>query len=84
MDLTGLLVAMLVGAVCGFFAGQLVKGHGFGVLGNIIVGVLGALLFGALFGSLNLLSSPILNEIVGGTIGAVILLFLIGLFKKAA
>ena len=84
MDLTGLLVAMLVGAVCGFLAGQLVKGHGFGVLGNIIVGVLGALLFGALFGSLNLLSSPILNEIVGGTIGAVILLFLIGLFKKAA
>jgi uncharacterized membrane protein YeaQ/YmgE (transglycosylase-associated protein family) len=84
MDLTGLLVALLVGAVCGFLAGQIVKGHGFGVLGNIVVGVLGALLFGALFGSLNLLSSPIVNEIVGGTLGAVILLFLIGLIKKAA
>jgi uncharacterized membrane protein YeaQ/YmgE (transglycosylase-associated protein family) len=65
MDLTGLLVALLVGGVCGFLAGQIVKGHGFGVLGNIVVGVLGALLFGALFGSLNLLSSPTVNEIVG-------------------
>jgi uncharacterized membrane protein YeaQ/YmgE (transglycosylase-associated protein family) len=46
------------------------------------VGILGALLFGALFGSFNLLQSAILNEIVGGTIGAVVLLFLIGLIKK--
>ena len=52
-------------------------------VGNIIVGILGSLVFGFLFGNFNLLNSPILNEIVGGTIGAVILLFLIGLFKKA-
>lgn len=84
MNLTGLLIALLVGAVAGFLAGQIVKGHGFGLVGNIVVGLLGALLFGALFGNFNLLSSPILNEIVGGTLGAVILLFVIGILKRAA
>lgn len=82
-DLWGLLIALLIGAIAGFLAGQIVKGHGFGTLGNIIVGILGAAVFGLLFGNFNLLSSPLLNEIVGGTIGAVILLFVIGLFKKA-
>ncbi len=82
MNVTGLLIALLIGAIAGFLAGQIVKGHGFGVVGNIIVGIVGALIFGFLFGNLNLLNSPILNEIAGGTIGAVILLLLIGLFKK--
>ena len=83
MSLTGLLVALLIGAIAGFLAGQIVKGHGVGLLGNIIVGIVGALVFGALFGNFNLLNSPTLNEIAGGTIGAVILLFLIGLIRKA-
>ena len=83
MNLTGLLVALLIGAIAGFLAGQIVKGHGFGLPGNVIVGIVGALVFGALFGNFNLLNSPILNEIAGGTIGAVVLLFLIGLIRKA-
>ena len=83
MDITGLLIALLIGAVAGFLAGQIAKGHGFGVLGNIIVGIVGALVFGFLFGNFNLLNSPMLNEIAGGTIGAVILLFVIGFIKKA-
>lgn len=84
MNVTGLLIALLIGAVAGFLAGQIMKGSGFGLVGNIIVGVLGALLFGFLFGNFNLLNSEILNEIAGGTIGAVILLFLVSLVKKAA
>lgn len=84
MDLTGLLIALVIGAVAGFLAGQIVKGHGFGLLGNIIVGIVGALVFGALFGNFNLLNAPMLNEIAGGTIGAVVLLFLIGLIRKAS
>ena len=83
MNITGLLIALVIGAIAGFLAGQIVKGHGFGLVGNMIVGIVGALVFGFLFGNFNLLSSPILNEIAGGTIGAIILLFLIGLFKKA-
>ena len=82
MNITGLLVALLIGAVAGFLAGQIMKGSGFGLVGNIIVGILGALVFGFLFGNFNLLNSEILNEIAGGTLGAVILLFLISLVKK--
>ena len=82
-DLWGLLVALVIGAIAGFLAGQIVKGHGFGTIGNIIVGILGAVVCGFLFGNFNLLNMPLVNEIVGGTIGAVLLLFVIGLFKKA-
>ena len=82
MDLTGLLVALLIGAIAGFLAGKIVKGHGFGIVGNIVVGIVGALIFGFLFGNFNLLNSPMLNEIVGGTLGAVVLLVIIGFFKK--
>ena len=84
MDITGLLVALLIGAIAGFLAGQIVKGHGFGLLGNIVVGILGSLIFGFLCGNFNLLGSPFLNEIAGGTLGAVLLLVVIGFFKKAA
>ncbi|MBX3421873.1 MAG: GlsB/YeaQ/YmgE family stress response membrane protein [Pirellulaceae bacterium] len=83
MNISGLLIALLIGAAAGFLAGQIMKGRGFGILGNIVVGILGALVFGFLFGSLNLFNSAILNQIAGGTIGAVILLFVIGLIKKA-
>jgi uncharacterized membrane protein YeaQ/YmgE (transglycosylase-associated protein family) len=83
MNIPGLLIALLIGAICGWLAGQLVKGGGFGVIGNIIVGIVGAVLFGFLFGNFNLLSSPMLNEIAGGTIGAVILLLIISFVKKA-
>jgi uncharacterized membrane protein YeaQ/YmgE (transglycosylase-associated protein family) len=72
MNIPGLLIALLIGAICGWLAGQLVKGGGFG-----------AVLFGFLFGNFNLLSSPMLNEIAGGTIGAVILLLIISFVKKA-
>ncbi len=82
MNITGLLIALLIGAIAGFLAGKIIKGHGFGILGNIIVGVVGAAIFGFLFGNFNLLNSEILNEIAGGTIGAVVLLFVIGLVKK--
>ncbi len=83
MNLTGLLIAILIGAIAGYLAGQIMKGSGFGLVGNIIVGIIGAALFGYLFGNFNLINSPIINEIAGGTLGAVILLFVIGLVKKA-
>ena len=65
MDLTGLLIALLIGAIAGFLAGQIIKGHGFGIVGNIIVGIVGALIFGFLFGNFNLLNSPMLKRDCG-------------------
>lgn len=84
IDPIAILVTCLIGAVCGFLAGQVMKGSGFGLIGNIIVGIIGAALFGAMFGSIGMISGvPFANEIIGGTIGSVILLFLISLVKKA-
>ena len=78
-----LLITCVIGAICGFLAGQIMKGRGFGIVGNIIVGIVGALLFGFLFGSMSLFGNAFLDSILGGTIGSVILLFLISLIKKA-
>lgn len=84
MTITGIVIALVVGAIAGFLAGQIVKGHGFGLVGNMVVGIVGAYIFGLLFGNFNLLSSPLLNEIVGGTLGASLLLVALRLFKKVA
>ena len=86
MDITSLLIALVIGAVAGFLAGQVVKGHGFGLVGNIIVGVLGSVVFNWLFTRFALFGAEngILNAIAGGTIGAVLLLLVIGFLKKAA
>ena len=79
----GILVAVVIGAIAGFLAGQVLKGHSMGLVPNIIIGIVGAFLFSFLFGSLNLIPIPYVNEILSGTIGAVILLFVIGLVKKS-
>ena len=72
---------ILIGLVAGWLAGKLVKGGGFGVLGNIIVGVLGALLGGFLFGSLSA-GGGLLGSILVATAGAVILLLLARVVKR--
>ncbi len=75
---------ILIGLAAGWLAGQLMKGGGFGVIGDIIVGVIGALLGGFLFGSLGVFpGGGLLGSLVVATIGAVILLFLLRLIKKA-
>ena len=81
-DPIAILVTVAIGAICGFLAGNLMKGAGMGLVPNIIVGIIGAAIFGALFGGLALIDIPFVNEIIGGTIGSVILLFAISMFKK--
>jgi uncharacterized membrane protein YeaQ/YmgE (transglycosylase-associated protein family) len=84
VDLTALIVWLVVGAVAGWLAGQVVKGHGFGLVGNIVVGIVGAFLAGWLLPSLGLGLTGIIGSIIYAAIGAIILLFLIGLFKRVA
>jgi uncharacterized membrane protein YeaQ/YmgE (transglycosylase-associated protein family) len=83
MTVEGLIIFLLVGAVAGWLAGQIVKGHGFGLVGNIIVGIVGAFLAGWLLPGLGLGLSGIVGSIVYAAIGAIILLLLIGLIKRA-
>lgn len=50
MDVTGLLIFLAIGAVAGWLAGTLMKGGGFGLLGNIVIGIIGAVVGGFVFG----------------------------------
>ena len=75
---------ILVGLVAGWLAGQLVKGGGFGVVGDIIVGIVGALIGGFLFSTLGVsLGGGLLGSIIVATIGAVVLIFILRLIKRA-
>jgi uncharacterized membrane protein YeaQ/YmgE (transglycosylase-associated protein family) len=75
---------ILIGLAAGWLAGQLMRGGGFGVIGDIIVGVIGALLGGFLFGSLGIFpGGGLFGSLIVATIGAVVLLFLLRLIKKA-
>ena len=80
----GLITIILVGAIAGFIAGKITKGRGSGLIVNTIVGLIGAMLFGIIFHQLNLTNSELLNQIIGATIGSIILLLVIGALKKAA
>jgi uncharacterized membrane protein YeaQ/YmgE (transglycosylase-associated protein family) len=75
---------VLIGLCAGWLAGQLVKGGGFGVVGDIIVGVIGALLGGYLFSLFGVSTGGgLLGSLVVATIGAIVLLFGIRLVKSA-
>jgi uncharacterized membrane protein YeaQ/YmgE (transglycosylase-associated protein family) len=82
--LINIIIWLVIGGVAGWLAGLLVRGYGFGVVGNIIVGIIGAVLAGWLLPLAGfVLIGGIVAEIINAIIGAVILLLIIGLFKKA-
>ncbi len=85
MPIETLLIWLVIGAVAGWLAGVIMKGYGFGLVGNIVVGILGSVIGGWLFGTL-FVGSPggLLGAILGATIGAVVLLFLLRLVRRAA
>ena len=84
MSVETLLVWLLVGAIAGWLAGVIVKGYGFGLIGNIVVGIIGALIAGWLFPRLGFaIGGGILAAIINATIGAVILLVLVKVLKRA-
>src|SRR3989442_11684651 len=77
-----LLVILLVGLVAGWLAGKIIRGAGFGVIGDIIVGVVGALIGDWLLPRLSIhLGTGIVSAIINATIGAVLLLFIIRLVR---
>ncbi len=83
MELEQLLVILLIGAIAGWLAGQITKGGGFGIIGNIILGVIGAVVGGWLFDKLDIdIGGEWLGPIVTSTIGAIVLILIIGLFTR--
>jgi len=77
------IVLLIVGAVAGWLAGVVVKGGGFGLFVDIIVGILGAFFGNWLAGTLHIhVGSSLLGSIVTATAGAVILLLILHLIKR--
>lgn len=83
LSLGQLIVWIITGAIAGFLAGQLWRGRGFGTSGNVVIGLLGALLGGALFQLLNIRISGLptftfsLADLLVAIIGALVLLIIV-------
>ena len=78
-----ILVILFVGLVAGWLAGQLVRGTGFGIIGDILVGIAGALLASLLFPKLGLhIGTGIVSEIIYSAIGAIVLLLIVRLIRR--
>jgi uncharacterized membrane protein YeaQ/YmgE (transglycosylase-associated protein family) len=85
MQVEALLILLLIGAVAGFLAGIIVKGYGFGAVGNIVVGIVGGLFGGWLLPRLGLFTGgDLVGQIISATLGAIVLLVLIGFVRRAA
>ncbi len=75
---------IIVGLIAGWLAGVIMKGGGFGVIGDIIVGIIGALIGGWLFSTMGVSAGGgLLGAIIVALIGAIILIFLLRLIKRA-
>ncbi len=83
MDTNSLIITILIGAAAGWLAGEIRRGYGYGLGGNIIIGIIGSFLGRWIFAQLNIgLGGGILGSILVACIGALVLLFLIGLVKR--
>ena len=77
-----ILAWIIIGAIAGWLAGLLVKGYGFGLFGNIIIGILGAGIAGLLAPRLGIYTASTGGNIVAATLGALVLLLLVGLIRR--
>jgi uncharacterized membrane protein YeaQ/YmgE (transglycosylase-associated protein family) len=85
MAIEAIIIWLFIGAIAGWVAGLLMEGYGFGLIGNIVVGIAGAVIAGWLLPQMGIiLAGGFLAAIINAVIGAVILLFLIGLIRRAA
>ena len=83
MDPVAIIIMLVIGAVAGWLAGLIYSGAGFGLIGNIIVGILGAIIAGALLPGF-LQFSGVVGEIISSAIGAIILLALVNFVSRRA
>ena len=82
MSTESILVTLFVGIVAGWLAGKVVRGAGFGLLGDLVIGIVGAFIATLLFPRLGIhLGSGIVSEIIFSALGAIILLLIVGLIR---
>ena len=80
----GLIWWIVVGLIAGWLAGKVTKGGGFGVLMDIVIGMVGAIIGGWVFGLLGIYSNGgLIGSVLVAFVGAVIFLWLVRIIKKA-
>jgi uncharacterized membrane protein YeaQ/YmgE (transglycosylase-associated protein family) len=79
-----LIYFLCIGLIAGWLAGQIMKGSGYGVIGDIVIGILGAIVGGWLFGVLGIMPGfGLIGSLITALIGALLLIFLVRLIKRA-
>lgn len=73
---------IVIGAVAGFLAGKIMRGGGFGLLINLLLGIIGGVLGGWVFGLLGFTTSGLIGSLITSTVGAILVLWLASLFSK--
>jgi uncharacterized membrane protein YeaQ/YmgE (transglycosylase-associated protein family) len=82
MDTSNLIAFVVVGIVAGWLASHLMSGRGFGLLGNMTVGLIGSVLGGFVFAFFGIASGGMVGSVFSATVGAALFLFITGLIKK--
>ena len=82
MGTTSLFMFLIIGALAGWLAGLLMRGGGFGLFKNMLLGVIGAFIGGWVFGLLGIYTVGFIGSLITAVVGATLLLFIVGLFRK--
>ena len=84
MTIGDVIIWLVIGGIAGWLAGLIVEGYGFGLIGNIVVGIVGAVIAGWLLPYIGfVLVGGFVAAVINAVIGAVILLLILGLFRRA-
>ena len=78
-----LLWFLLIGLIAGWLAGKIMKGSGYGVLGDLVLGIVGAMIGGHVFAWFGILSYGLIGDLIVATVGAILLVALVRLLKRA-
>jgi uncharacterized membrane protein YeaQ/YmgE (transglycosylase-associated protein family) len=82
MTITAIITFLLIGAVAGWLAGLIMKGGGFGLVGDIVVGVIGSFIGGWLFSLLGIAAGGLIGAIIAAVVGAIILIAILRLIRR--
>jgi uncharacterized membrane protein YeaQ/YmgE (transglycosylase-associated protein family) len=83
MSIEHLLLFLVIGIAAGFLAGKIMKGSGFGLIGDLVIGVIGSFIGAWIFGLFGISSGGVFGSLMAAIIGALILLFVVRLAKSS-
>lgn len=83
MQGTNLIWFLIIGLAAGWLAGKVLKGSGYGLIGDLVIGVVGAFLGGWIFGLLHIAAGGLIGLLVTAFVGAVVLVWLLRMMKRA-